>query len=439
MSRPAILVEHLSKSYRLGAASKRSDSLRDALALALASPFRRFREAGEVNDDEARTFWALRDVGFEVQPGEVVGIIGRNGAGKSTLLKIISRIVEPTSGSIRLRGRVASLLEVGTGFHPELTGRENIFLNGSILGMKRYEITRKFDEIVAFAGVEKFIDTPVKRYSSGMYVRLAFAVAAHLEPEILIIDEVLAVGDAEFQAKCLGKMREISKSHGRTVLFVSHNLNAIVQLCQSAVLLSGGSVAKIGPSMEVMRAYASQAELSESVDLAGHPNRSPMLRPVIRRVELLGSQGESSPVYFPEAPMEVRLRIDCPRAIASPKIALAVNNWRGDRIFAVATYLSSDAPSMMAEGEASVVASFELPALAAGSYSVDLSMMDAETLLDEVHSAIAFEVPPSNYLRSTVQYSDVFGVIMVRSAWKLVDPSEGENPSVIGASAHDPA
>ena len=224
----------------------------------MTSPLRRFREAGEARADEAQTFWALRDVSFEVQPGEVVGIIGRNGAGKSTLLKVLSRIVEPTGGSIRLRGRVASLLEVGTGFHPELTGRENIYLNGSILGMKKFEIDRKFDEIVEFSGVERFLDTPVKRYSSGMYVRLAFAVAAHLEPEILIVDEVLAVGDADFQKKCLGKMKEVTLEGGRTVLFVSHNLTSVRSLCDRVIWLErrpgrGGRAGRAGGRVVPLR------------------------------------------------------------------------------------------------------------------------------------------------------------------------------------------
>src|SRR4051794_20734670 len=255
MSRPAIVVEDLSKSYRLGAASTRSSSLREAIAKAMASPLRRFREAGEAREDEAQTFWALRGVSCEVRPGEVVGFIGRNGAGKSTLLKILSRIVEPTAGTVRLRGRIASLLEVGTGFHPELTGRENIYLNGVILGMRKAEIDRKFDEIVAFSEIEKFLDTPVKRYSSGMYVRLAFAVAAHLDPEILIVDEVLAVGDHAFQKKCLGKMRDVATGDGRTVFFVSHNMGALSQLCELGIQLEQGQVKTIGPVKDVIRSY----------------------------------------------------------------------------------------------------------------------------------------------------------------------------------------
>ncbi|HUR52967.1 MAG TPA: ABC transporter ATP-binding protein, partial [Gemmataceae bacterium] len=225
---PAVRVEGLGKRYRLAHGQERAQyrTLRDSLAEFAKSPF---RKRGTVEE-----FWALDDVSFEVQPGEVVGIIGRNGAGKSTLLKVLSRITKPTTGRVEINGRVGSLLEVGTGFHPELTGRENIYLNGSILGMSRREIAAKFDEIVAFAEVEKFLDTPVKRYSSGMYVRLAFAVAAHLEPEILIVDEVLAVGDAEFQKKCLGKMGSLTANEGRTILFVSHQLGAIAQLCGKA-------------------------------------------------------------------------------------------------------------------------------------------------------------------------------------------------------------
>ncbi|RMD61644.1 ABC transporter ATP-binding protein, partial [Candidatus Parcubacteria bacterium] len=224
----AIRVEHLSKRYRIGAAQTRFryTTLRDRLAESLRAPFRRRHAPG---DGRHNYIWALNDISFEVEEGKVLGIIGRNGAGKSTLLKVLSRVTEPTKGLVVVRGRVGSLLEVGTGFHPELTGRENIYLNGAILGMKRAEIERKFDEIVAFSEVEQFIDTPVKRYSSGMYLRLAFAVAAHLEPEILVVDEVLAVGDAAFQKKCLGKMGDVAQQ-GRTVLFVSHNMSAILRL-----------------------------------------------------------------------------------------------------------------------------------------------------------------------------------------------------------------
>lgn len=253
MGAAAISIEGIGKKYKIGLREKSNQTFRDAIVDAVRSPFRRWRTLGEKTTHEDE-FWALRDVSFDVQPGEVVGIIGRNGAGKSTLLKILSRITEPTEGIARIRGRVGSLLEVGTGFHPELSGRENVYLNGAILGMKKAEIGAKFDEIVAFAEIDKFLDTPVKRYSSGMRVRLAFAVAAHLDPEILIIDEVLAVGDAAFQRKCLGKMDAVS-SAGRTVLFVSHNMSAVNSLCERVILLEDGNVLASGETRAMTDKY----------------------------------------------------------------------------------------------------------------------------------------------------------------------------------------
>lgn len=265
---PIISVRELSKKYKLGVFNAKTLREEAEAFLARFSRGKAHTASGRSTLDSKPStpsapdeFWALRDVSFDVQPGEVIGVIGRNGAGKSTLLKILSRITEPTSGEARIRGRVASLLEVGTGFHPELTGRENVFLNGAILGMSKTEIRNKFDEIVAFAEIEKFIDTPVKRYSSGMYVRLAFAVAAHLEPEILIVDEVLAVGDASFQKKCLGKMKDVSRKDGRTVLFVSHNMPAVTNLCGRAILLQSGKIRSVGSAVEVAAEYiTSQAD-----------------------------------------------------------------------------------------------------------------------------------------------------------------------------------
>jgi lipopolysaccharide transport system ATP-binding protein len=248
MTRPAILVEHISKQYHIGGPQARYKTLRESAMEFLKSPLKKITSTGD------QTIWALRDISFEVQPGEVVGVIGRNGAGKSTLLKLLSHITNPTEGRIEIYGRVGSLLEVGTGFHPELTGRDNIYLNGAILGMKRWEIARRFDEIVDFAEIEKFLDTPAKHYSSGMYMRLAFTVAAHLQPEILLVDEVLAVGDAEFQKKCLGKMGEVAKE-GRTVLFVSHNMTAVKKLCHRAILLQKGVVIKDNLVTTVIRHY----------------------------------------------------------------------------------------------------------------------------------------------------------------------------------------
>ena len=262
MSELAIRVEGLGKRFRLGGPRERYSTLRDRLNKLASAPFRALRGRTEVSEQRP-PFWALRDVSFEVQPGEVVGIIGRNGAGKSTLLKILSRITEPTEGAVDINGRVGSLLEVGTGFHPELTGRENIYLNGAILGMPRAEIARRFDEIVAFAEVEKFIDTAVKHYSSGMYMRLAFAVAAHLEPEILIVDEVLAVGDGGFQEKCLGRMKDIACG-GRTVLFVSHHLQSVAKLCTKVITLAGGRVSYNGGVAEGIRRYVQSLRAERS-------------------------------------------------------------------------------------------------------------------------------------------------------------------------------
>jgi lipopolysaccharide transport system ATP-binding protein len=281
--RPIIKADKLGKEYKLGTRDAAYATVRETLAGWARAPLDLLRRGGRRKG--AQTVWALRDVSFEINPGEVVGIIGRNGAGKSTLLKLLSRITEPTTGRAELYGRVGSLLEVGTGFHPELSGRENIYLNGSILGMSRAEIESKFDEIVAFAEVEKFLDTPVKRYSSGMYVRLAFAVAAHLEPEILVVDEVLAVGDHAFQQKCLNKMRDVS-AHGRTVLFVSHNMGAISRLCERCILLDQGRILDIGPTAKVVQTYMT----------SGLVQRSEYLQPAaaskemnLRRVALVGA------------------------------------------------------------------------------------------------------------------------------------------------------
>jgi len=263
MSDIAIRVEKLSKRYRIGQREPYK-ALRDVLPQLITAPFRRLRRNPQSAIRNPQFIWALKDVSFEVKRGEVVGIIGRNGAGKTTLLKILSRITEPTEGYAEIHGRVGSLLEVGTGFHPELTGRENIYLNGAILGMKKREIDRKFDEIVAFAEVEKFIDTPVKHYSSGMYVRLAFAVAAHLEPEILLVDEVLAVGDVAFQQKCLGKMENVARE-GRTVLFVSHNMGAIRNLCERTLLLDSGKIQVDGPTDDAIATYLNRNLQEEAI------------------------------------------------------------------------------------------------------------------------------------------------------------------------------
>jgi len=281
MSDVAISVENLSKLYRIGEAERRHESLVEMIGATLTAPARNFRRLrgldtrrdAEADREAEDLLWALRDVSFEVKRGEVLGIIGRNGAGKSTLLKVLSRITEPTRGRVRMRGRVSALLEVGTGFHPELTGRENVYLNGTIMGMTKREIDRKFDEIVEFSGVAKFLDTPVKRYSSGMKVRLAFAVAAHLEPEILIVDEVLAVGDASFQKKCLGKMRDVATGQGRTVLFVSHNMAAVQELCTRAIFLENGQYRLDDKPRVVVGHYLSMIKPLSNLDLSERTDR----------------------------------------------------------------------------------------------------------------------------------------------------------------------
>jgi lipopolysaccharide transport system ATP-binding protein len=290
MSDYCISIEKISKRYRLGQFSSSGDGLRHRIENGVRSIFTSPKTLFDrKQEQEASDFLALRDVSFQVKPGEVVGIIGRNGAGKSTLLKILSRITPPTSGKIRVRGRIASLLEVGTGFHPELTGRENMYLNGAILGMSREEVRSKFDEIVAFAEIEKFLDTPVKRYSSGMYVRLAFAVAAHLEPEILIIDEVLAVGDVQFQKKCLGRMDHVARADGRTVLFVSHNMGAVNTLCNRAVLLKGGQVEAIGLTADISKKYLANSDISASeISYVNRTNYNPAITVVGGRLENKG-------------------------------------------------------------------------------------------------------------------------------------------------------
>jgi lipopolysaccharide transport system ATP-binding protein len=336
MSRPIIVCDKISKSYRLGFKKKTgihrgaSNTLRDAVANSFHNTLEYLKGSRGDDTQKKELFWALRDVSFEIQRGEVVGIIGRNGAGKSTLLKILSRIVDPTAGTARLRGRVCSLLEVGTGFHPELTGRENIYLNGAILGMKRAEISRKFDQIVAFSEIEQFLDTPVKRYSSGMYVRLAFAVAAHLEPEILIIDEVLAVGDYAFQKKCLGKMHDVSASDGRTILFVSHNMSALTQLCEHGILLEDGQVKTTGLVKDVIQTYL-KSKLNTNTAQARFPS-DPNKPCQYTSVEILRSSGELGSDFISDEPVTIRLQFEIKEPIPSVFLALSLQNLDGTQV-----------------------------------------------------------------------------------------------------------
>jgi lipopolysaccharide transport system ATP-binding protein len=325
---PIIRVQNLSKQYYLGGPSAAYSTLRESLMDLARKPVRALRKNGN-----APQIWALKDLNFEIERGEIVGIIGRNGAGKSTLLKILSRITEPTTGHVELFGRVASLLEVGTGFHPELSGRENIYLNGSILGMTRKEIESKFDEIVAFAEVEKFIDTPVKRYSSGMYVRLAFAVAAHLEPEILVVDEVLAVGDYKFQQKCLNKMHDVA-TLGRTILFVSHNMGAVSRLCQRTILLNEGRIVQIGPTPEIIQTYTVSNSLGRAEYLQpAAPDKAMHLR----RAAILKDGEMRAEVGYHEN-FSVHLEYEINRAVSGGNVGIGLFAADGACIFASADF-----------------------------------------------------------------------------------------------------
>ncbi len=333
MSEFAIRVDQLGKQFRIGAAPVRYRTLRDSVANMVTAPFRRIRQGFMPAEHDAHTFWALRDVSFDVEQGQVLGVIGRNGAGKSTLLKILSRVMEPTAGQVEIRGRVGSLLEVGTGFHPELTGRENIALNGAILGMQRTEITRKFDEIVDFSGVEKFIDTPVKRYSSGMYLRLAFAVAAHLEPEILVVDEVLAVGDAAFQRKCLGKMSDVAQE-GRTVLFVSHNMSAILRLTQESIILDAGRLVMRAPTPEAVDYYMASGFSKRGERLWGAeevPANAAPFRPIA--VRLRDVRGQTVDMVRSLEPLTIEIEYQLDQPIQGLRVGLYLMSMRGEHVF----------------------------------------------------------------------------------------------------------
>jgi len=337
MNDVAIRTENLGKLYQIGERYGGYKTLREAIVRGLSAPFRHLSGSPQSSNLNRQSdfMWALKEISFEVRRGEVVGIIGRNGAGKSTLLKILSRITEPTEGWAEIRGRVGSLLEVGTGFHPELTGRENIYLNGAILGMKKEEIECKFDEIVAFAEIDKFIDTPVKRYSSGMYVRLAFSVAAHLEPEILLVDEVLAVGDAAFQKKCLGKMGDVAKQ-GRTVLFVSHSLGAVRSLCGRAILLEEGQKKFDAPVEEVIGSYLFQIESSTGEVLWSPDDEDSPVSPEIRldAVRLLNSKGRVQSTFGVEQPIQVCVEYEVLKRLSSMRIGIQLLSAIGEVVFA---------------------------------------------------------------------------------------------------------
>lgn len=404
----AISVEGLSKCYLVGHNNKAdaNATLRDQIAANLRGLARKTRDMAKgrqiVHGDTVEEFWALRDVSFQIPRGARVGILGRNGAGKSTLLKLLSRITEPTDGRIKINGRVASLLEVGTGFHPELTGRENIFLNGAILGMSRREIQRKFDEIVEFAEVERFLDTPVKRYSSGMYVRLAFAVAAHLEPEILIVDEVLAVGDSEFQKKCLGKMDAVSQS-GRTVLFVSHNMLAVQKLCQTALLLESGRLSMAGSVDDCINKYLVAAGTS---DYSSNTDNS---RPMITDIRLLTLE--------PRIDREIEIAVSwhLPEPLPGLKIGVGINTLEGLRVFDTAPEdYGQTTPWSKGKHEAKMVIPAE--ALAARTYCVSAGIWREHDSLDHVAAAfnLTMVAAPVRRYKHQPTYD---GLVSIHAQW----------------------
>lgn len=365
MPDPAITIENLSKRYTIGHRRAQGEGMRHAVESAMRAPLAWLRSRRQEKLKQA-DFWALKDVSFRIKQGEVVGIIGRNGAGKSTLLKILSRITVPTEGRIRIDGRVASLLEVGTGFHQELTGRENIFLNGAILGMTRAEMIRKFDEIVDFSEIEEFLDTPVKRYSSGMYVRLAFAVAAHLEPEILIVDEVLAVGDAAFQRKCLGKMGTFAQS-GRTVLFVSHNMEAVRSLCQRSVWLKDGRLYRDGKSDEIIETYFNSISNDVSFSCT-----NPEYGLTIQKIVLKNDQGNEKSQFRPGEDLIVEISYDAQKRLEQPYVVLGVQGINGS-LFTANMLLDGQRPEALV-GSGKLACRFKSLPLFPQRYSVKMSV-----------------------------------------------------------------
>jgi lipopolysaccharide transport system ATP-binding protein len=419
MSNAVISVEEVSKKYLIGRRLGGYSTLRDAIASSVSASFRRFHSVLSSTPAAGRTsqsiheFWALKDVSFEVGEGDVIGIIGKNGAGKSTLLKILSRITRPTSGRVRIRGRVASLLEVGTGFHAELTGRENIFLNGAILGMKRNEIKRKFDEIVAFAEVEQFLDTPVKRYSSGMYVRLAFAVAAHLDPEILLVDEVLAVGDSEFQKKCLGKMDSVARQ-GRTVFLVSHNTTTISRLCNSVIVLSQGRVTGTDRPDRAIAGYIQQS-LSQGAavefDEGSHLVKSPLQ---IRKAAVLSSAGTPSDTLLLGSDVCIMLTVQVAEQVSQARIGLGLYA-EGVRLGTIHTPPIDFPQPGLHVLTCKLPGSMLLPnfyTLHAGAYSSDTGRS-----LDWITDALSFRIEPVSGV-DAIEYDDrEHGLIKLAASW----------------------
>jgi homopolymeric O-antigen transport system ATP-binding protein len=412
--RPIIKVEDLSKLYYLGGSGAAYSTLRETVMDVARRPLRYLR-----GNSHAQILWALKDVSFEVAPGDVIGIIGRNGAGKSTLLKVLSRIAEPTTGRVELYGRVASLLEVGTGFHPELSGRENIFLNGSILGMTRKEIETKFDEIVAFAEVERFMDTPVKRYSSGMYVRLAFAVAAHLEPEILIVDEVLAVGDAAFQKKCLGRMRDVA-STGRTVIFVSHNMAAVSSLCSKAMVLWEGKVEyPLGSVEGAISQYLSQVHKITKTKLAERTDRQGNGK--IRIKDFVTCDKEGNELEYLATGQEVDFRIyysSTETNLQNVSVAIGLSSNSLGFVSMLSNQVAGDTFESIARDGYFTCKIKKLP-LAPGSYTANLTIRANDVILDWIQQAVTLVVEPGDFYGTGRMPPPSHAGVLLEQEWGL--------------------
>jgi len=423
MPNTALKIESVSKLYRLGVISTGTLS-HDLnrwwhMVRGKEDPYQKVAEANvQSARGESDYVWALKDVSFDVQHGEAIGIIGKNGAGKSTLLKILSRVTSLTKGEIKINGRIASLLEVGTGFHPELTGRENIFLNGAILGMKKHEIRRKLDEIIAFAGVEKYVDTPVKRYSSGMKVRLAFAVAAHLEPEILVVDEVLAVGDAEFRKKAIGKMQDVSQSEGRTVLFVSHNMASVKALCSKGVLLQNGKLSYSGDIDSVIENYIETGESIETCQLSKRKDRKGDGDALFTKIELFSNNKRTNQIRVGDEAL-FKINILCKKQIKNANIILSIYNNSGICLTKTTTDLTSKKSFILSEGENTVSCYFKSLPFQVGKYRINLALSDTNTCCDFVEYAFSFFVIEDDIYKTGKFDTKSIALLFLQNEWQL--------------------
>jgi len=425
----SILVDNVSKSYRLGNAQH--GMLRDALMGVFGRLFRRRKESSE------RLIWALKDVCLEVERGEVVGLIGRNGAGKSTLLKILSRITEPTSGRVDVTGRVASLLEVGTGFHDELTGRENIYLNGSILGMKKREIDAAMDQIIAFAEIDGFLDTPIKRYSSGMRMRLGFSVAAHLRTDVLFVDEVLAVGDIAFQKKCLGAMRELGDG-GRTVVFVSHNMATVERLCKRTILIGDGRVKQVGDTRAVIESYLNSfgATRKQTLDLGAIQDRQGTGAVRLHKMELLNADGSELQVFHSGDGLRVRLYYECMKDVSKLHFGIRIYTTLGVLLTDIHTWSTGQAIPLASKGQGSIEVEIDYLNLMPGTYVLGVWAGSNHEWLDVLENVTRIEVEPSDFYGTGRGIESRFGLMFLPFRWSTADDGETNAASETGHRAN---